>query len=102
MTDQDWMEVEVPVNSTVIVEAGEVHGIESDRTDYVLCKCRDGIHKPYDRTHDVSPGQPPHMVGIQTVVRVWTHVQPERPTRKKKPAETLTEQVRDFAASIPK
>lgn len=72
MSTEGLMDVEVPVHGTVVVENGDVHDVDSDRTDYVLCTCRDGKHPEYARTHDVSPGQPPHVVGILTVKTVWT------------------------------
>lgn len=65
------MDVEVPVEGTVIVVNGDVYDVESDRTAYVLCHCRDGKHPEYARTHDVSPGKPPHVVGVQTVKMAW-------------------------------
>lgn len=61
--------VEVPVDGTVIVESGDVHGIESEKTAFVPCTCRDDVHRLYDRTHNL--GGIPHLVGVTTYTMVW-------------------------------
>lgn len=81
------MDVEVPVHGSVVVENGDVHEIESERTDFVLCTCRDGIHKEYDRTHNL--GGIPHVVGVTTVKVVWTAHQPEPGLQKRDPKRNL-------------
>ncbi len=70
MSTEGMMDVEVPVHGTVVVENGDVHDIESEKATFVLCTCRDGVHKLYDRTHDL--GGIPHVVGVTTVTVVWT------------------------------
>lgn len=64
-------DVEVPISGTVIVEDANVYAIETERNDYVTCSCRDGSHTEYARTHNVSPGVVPHIVGVKTVKMVW-------------------------------
>jgi hypothetical protein len=70
MSTEGMQDVEVPISGTVVVENGDVHGIESEKTAFVLCTCRDGVHKQYDRTHNL--GGVPHVVGVTTVTVVWT------------------------------
>ena len=65
------IDVEVPATGTAVVQDGSVYEIDSDKTAYVMCTCKDGKHNEYARTHNVSPGQPPHVVGILTVQVVW-------------------------------
>jgi hypothetical protein len=66
----DMMDVEVPVNGTVVVENGNPYEIESERIDYVPCYCSEGKHSLYARTHPL-PGVVPHMVGVGTVKYVF-------------------------------
>lgn len=72
MSTDGMMDVEVPAHGTVIVSDGDVYGIESDRTDYMLCTCRDGKHAEYARNHNLSLATAPHVVGVQTVKMVWS------------------------------
>lgn len=65
-------DVEVPIHGTVVVIDGDVYEIDKEKADYVLCTCRDDKHKEYDRTHNVSLGHVPHLVGVTTVKIVWT------------------------------
>ena len=71
MSTDGMMDVEVPIEGTVIVVNGDVYAVDSDRIDYVMCTCVDDKHAAYPRTHNVSPGRPPHVVGVQTVKIVW-------------------------------
>lgn len=71
MSTEGMIDVEVPENGTVIVVSGDVYEVDSDQTDYVMCTCRDGKHAHYARVNDISPGQAPHVVGVQTVQIVW-------------------------------
>lgn len=64
------MDVEVPVEGTVVVEDGNVYDIESEKTDFVPCYCTDDRHTLYSRTH-VMPGVTPHIVGVTTFKHVW-------------------------------
>lgn len=63
------IDVEVPEHGTVVVEDGNVYGIESNRTDYVPCYCIDDMHRIYDRTHPTHGV--PHIVGVTVVKHVW-------------------------------
>lgn len=87
MSTEGMMDVEVPVHGSVVVENGDVHEIDSEKTDFVLCTCRDGVHKEYDRTHNL--GGIPHVVGVTTVKVAWTAHQPERTLRKQAPPHDL-------------
>lgn len=64
-------DVEVPVNGVVVVENGEVHDIEDEKTGFPLCWCRDGKHGHYARTHKLHDDAP-HVVGVTTYTVVWT------------------------------
>lgn len=64
------IDVEVPADgSTVVVESGNVYGVESEKTDFVPCYCQDDKHSLYSRTHPTHVV--PHIVGVTTVKHVW-------------------------------
>jgi hypothetical protein len=66
----DTKDVEVPVNGVVIVENGEVQEIESEKTGFPTCWCRDGKHERWSRRRRLHD-DPPHIVGETTYTVVW-------------------------------
>lgn len=71
MSTEGMIDVEVPARGVVIVEDGNVYSIDSDKDDFVLCTCHDGLHSQYARTHRVDRTRPPHVVGLKTVTMTW-------------------------------
>lgn len=76
MSTDGMMDVEVPVNGTVVVQDGEVHDVKESRPMFDQCYCTDGRH---DRSYwsraliystyrkDVEP----HSIGFQKFELTW-------------------------------
>lgn len=68
------MDVEVPVNGTVVVQNGEVNDVSESIPVFDRCYCTDGKHSRFFWERGLEHGRKgvdPHPIGIQKFELVW-------------------------------